>query len=89
MKRDFEIDVPHFYCLEYYRDGKKVIVEADFRDPVTIFSTDMVKHWEKPHEKEIIDEDDKKRIITDIYNFFVEREGDSKGFKMEGVDEND
>lgn len=89
MKRDFEIAVPHFYCLEYYRDGKKMILDIDFRDPVTVLSPDMIDGWEQPHEKEFIDEDEKKRIITDIYRYFTEIEGDLKGFRMEGVDEND
>lgn len=88
MKRDFEIDVPHFYCLEYYRDGKKMIVDIDFRDPVIVLDTDLIERWEEPFDKEFIDTDEKKRIITDIYNYFIEERNDSR-FRIEGVDEND
>lgn len=88
MKRDFEIDVPHFYCLEYYRDGKKMVVDIDFRDPVIVLDTDLIERWEKPFEKELIDADEKKRIITDIYNYFIEERHDLR-FRIEEVDEND
>ncbi len=29
---EYRIEVPHFYCLEYYEEEKKMIVEMDFRE---------------------------------------------------------
>ena len=33
MKK-ISIDIPHFYCLEYKEDEKRLIVEIDFREPL-------------------------------------------------------
>lgn len=45
FKKEYTIDIPHFYCLEYKTKGKKNIVEIDFRDPIIYLSTSLIIKW--------------------------------------------
>lgn len=67
MTCNYKIEIPHFYCLEYYEDMHKMIIEIDFRDEKIFLSTKMIEKWEKPFDKESISEEDKKHIIRNIY----------------------
>ena len=67
----YRIEVPHFYCLEYYEDDKKMIVDIDFREDCFILEPQLITHWEKPYEEQIISEVDKKRILYNIRQFLL------------------
>ena len=43
MKK-ISIDIPHFYCLEYKEDEKRLIVEIDFREPEIWISKSLIQH---------------------------------------------
>ena len=45
--KEYSIDVPHFYCLEYCEADKRMIVEMDFREDIYMLSTELITHWEK------------------------------------------
>lgn len=68
MNGNYKIEVPHFYCLEYYEDMRKMTIEIDFREEKIFLSANMIEKWEKPYDKEIIGKADKKRIINNIYD---------------------
>lgn len=67
----YRIEVPHFYCLEYYEEDKKMIVDIDFREDCFILEPQLITHWEKPYEEQIISEVDKKRILYNIRQFLL------------------
>lgn len=67
----YEIAVPHFYCLEYYEDGKKMIVEMDFREDYFFLGPQLITHWEEPYEDIIIEMEEKKRILLNIREFLL------------------
>ncbi len=68
---EYRIEVPHFYCLEYYEEEKKMIVEMDFREDYFLLSSQLITHWEKPYESIEIKESDKKRILQNIRKFLL------------------
>lgn len=67
----YEIAVPHFYCLEYYEGGKKMIVEMDFREDYFFLGPQLITHWEEPYEDIIIEMEEKKRILLNIREFLL------------------
>ena len=73
MKKDFYIQVPHFYSFEYYEGNKKMIVELDFRDRVLYLETSLLKNWEKPYEDIVLSHEEKIRILKNIRECLLER----------------
>lgn len=68
---NYSIDVPHFYCLEYYENDKKMIVEMDFREGYFFLNPQLITHWESPYEHIEIGMDEKKRILLNIREFLL------------------
>lgn len=71
MENTYEISIPHFYCLEYCEHNKKMFIEIDFRETFIDLDPSLIKHWEPPFEKEVISDEDKKRILINLYNYFI------------------
>lgn len=69
--KEYQIDVPHFYCLEYYEGDKKMIVEMDFREDYFLLNPQLITHWERPYENIHINMDEKKRILLNIRDFLL------------------
>lgn len=73
MKKKYTIKVPHFYCLEYYEETKKMIVEMDFRESYFILNKKLITHWEPPYQNEELNESDKNRILLNIEDYLLGR----------------
>ena len=41
---NFKIDIPHFYCLEYVEDNRKIIFDIDFRENKVLIGKTLVKN---------------------------------------------
>jgi len=74
----YKINIPHFYCLEYYERGKVIKLDIDFREPRIYLSTELVNKWEPPYENVTISEFEKERIIFNVSNY-LKKNGYSKG----------
>ena len=68
---EYRIEVPHFYCLEYYEEDKKMIIEMDFREDYFILDDHLITHWEKPYDNIIIDINEKKRILFNVKQYLL------------------
>ena len=75
MSANFEIRIPHFYQLEYRENGRLLLLEIDFRDPVLYLDEGLISTWEPPHAKVAIDAAEKKRILDIIYDYLVRERG--------------
>ncbi len=69
--KGYSINVPHFYCLEYCEEDKKMIVEMDFREDYFFLSLKLIAHWEKPYDTIIIEDEEKIRILLNIREFLL------------------
>lgn len=67
----YKIEVPHFYCLDYYNGDKKMAVEMDFRESHFVLNKEMITKWEPPYQNEDISDNDKIEIIKNIYDFLL------------------
>ena len=63
----YRIEIPHFYCLEYYESNKVMRLDIDFRDRVIYLSDELVTKWLPPNEDIELSKQDKKLIIRNIY----------------------
>ena len=72
MKK-ISIDIPHFYCLEYKEDEKRLIVEIDFREPEIWIRKSLIQRCEPPIQSVRITEQEKEEIYTNIKQFLLER----------------
>lgn len=68
---NYSIAVPHFYCLEYYENDKKMIIEVDFRERYFFLNLRLITHWESPYEHIEIGMDERKRILHNIREFLL------------------
>lgn len=48
-----------------------MIIEMDFRESYFILDKDLISHWESPHDRETISDDDKKRILMNIKEYLI------------------
>ena len=78
MSPGYDISIPHFYCLEYREGGRVMLFEIDFRDPVIYLDETLITAWEAPFSAEIISSEEKKRILTNVYDYLARQ----RGFKV-------
>ena len=78
MSPDYEIKIPHFYCLEYEERGRVMVLEIDFRDPVLYLDRTLVTNWQPPDHELDIAPAEKARILTNIYDYLVRQRGFDK-----------
>ena len=64
---DYRIEIPHFYCLEYYENNKVMRLDIDFRDQIIYLSDELVIKWLPPNEDIELSKRDRKRIIRNVY----------------------
>lgn len=75
MFPDYEIRIPHFYCLEYRENGRTMLLEIDFRDPVLYLDDALVTAWEAPYAGVKIVPAEKKHILDNVYDYLVTQRG--------------
>jgi hypothetical protein len=75
MCPDYEIRIPHFYCLEYRESGRKMLLEIDFRDSVIYLDDILTMAWEEPFADEKIESAEKRRILDRVYDYLVRQRG--------------
>ncbi len=87
MKKDFHIHINHFYSFEYYEDGKKMVIDLDFRDRILYLDTDLIKSWEKPYDGLEISYEEKLKILVKIRECLLERRQPEEVVFTEGQEE--
>ena len=75
MCPDYEIRIPHFYCLEYRESGRKMLLEIDFRDSVIYLDDILTMAWEAPFADKKIESAEKRRILDHVYDYLVRQRG--------------
>ena len=78
MFPDYEIRISHFYCLEYREQGRVMLLEIDFRDPVIYLNRALVTRWQPPYHQLTIAPTDKARILSNVYDYLVRQRGFDK-----------
>ena len=69
--KEYTIKIPHFYCMEYYEDNKRIVIDIDMRDTVLYLHPGLIEHWESPYEKVEIEFHDKIRILHNIRDYLL------------------
>lgn len=69
--QQIKISIPHFYCLEYIEDNKKLIVDIDFREAKIHIGKSLIKKWEKPYDGEEISEEKREEIYKTIMEYLL------------------
>lgn len=75
MSARYEIDIPHFYQLEYRENGRVMLVEIDFRDSVIYLEESLITLWQAPYENDAVSPADRSRIIENINRYLVNERG--------------
>lgn len=66
-----KINIPHFYCLEYTENNKKLIIDIDFRETKIFVGKSLIKKWEKPYDDEKISEEERDKIYNNIKEYLL------------------
>lgn len=69
--QQIKISIPHFYCLEYAEDNKKLILEIDFRETKIFIGKSLIKKWEKPFDNEEISDEKREEIYKNIIEYLL------------------
>ena len=75
MCPDYEIRIPHFYCLEYQEKDHTMLLDIDFRDSVIYLDDILTMVWEEPFTQEKIESAVKRRILDRVYDYLVRQRG--------------
>ncbi len=75
MCPDYEIRIPHFYCLEYREQDHTMLLDIDFRDSVIYLDDSLTMVWEEPFTQEKIESAVKRRILDRVYDYLVRQRG--------------
>ncbi|MEG0614101.1 MAG: hypothetical protein RR486_16515 [Clostridium sp.] len=70
---NFKISIPHFYCLEYVENEKKMYLDIDFRESKILIGKSLIKKWRPPYENIVITEEDRNRIYLNIKGYLLNR----------------
>lgn len=73
--KKYEIRIPHYYCLEYIEDDKKMTLDIDFRDTIIYLSTDLIGKWDSTHSDEIVSKQKKEEILKSINEYLINVRG--------------
>ena len=73
MEEKYIIEIPHYYCLIYNENMRKMILDIDLRASKIELTTDLIHTWEKPYDQEEITEKERKRIIRNIYDYLLKK----------------
>ena len=74
-KEHYNIKIPHFYCLEYSEAEKNMTLDIDFRDSIIYLNTALLVKWNSPYENVPIKNEEKEKIIRNIYDYLVNKRG--------------
>lgn len=80
MRKDYSINVNHFYSFEYCEGDKKMVIDLDFRDRFLILTPTLITKWQEPYESLEISYEDKLSVLSKIRECLVE-----EGWKPEEV----
>lgn len=75
MCPDYEIRIPHFFCLEYREQDHTMLLDIDFRDSVIYLDDSLTMVWEEPFTQEKIESAVKRRILDRVYDYLVRQRG--------------
>lgn len=70
--KDFKVEIPHFYCMEYIEGDHKMIIDMDFRDPELEISIIDIKSWNPPYQNEEISKEKKQQILINVYKYLIQ-----------------
>ncbi len=70
MKK-IKITIPHFYCLEYIENEKRMYLDIDFREPKIFIGKSLIKKWEPPYQTVEITEENREEIYKNIIKYLL------------------
>ena len=77
--KDYKVDIPHYYCIEYSEGDHLMKIEIDVRDPIPYLDIAEVKAWALPYEKELLTKEKRQQILDNVYDYLTR----IRGFKVE------
>ena len=70
-EKDYTVNIPHFYSLEYIEGDHKMTVEIDLRDTMPALYFNEIKNWGPPHQNENLTPEKKEQILENIVFFLT------------------
>ena len=67
MIKGCTVDIKGFHRVVYQEHKHVLYMEIDAREPVVEVDYFSIDHWEAPYQDEAISEEDRKRIMKNVY----------------------
>lgn len=65
----YQVNIKHFYMIEYSEDGKVMDVEVDLREPIVQIGIICIDHWAPPNEEIVLSQQEKYNIAKNIKEY--------------------
>ncbi len=71
----YQVNIKHFYMVEYIEDGKTMNVEVDLRETIVQIGIICIKHWNAPNENIVLSHQEKCDIAQNIKTYLETKKG--------------
>ncbi len=71
----YQVNIKHFYMIEYIEDGKVMDVEVDLREPIVQIGIICINNWNFPNENIVLSQQKKYNIAQNIKEYLEIKKG--------------
>mgnify|MGYP007057629495 CR=1 FL=1 len=71
----YQVNIKHFYMVEYIENGKVMNVEVDLRESIVQIGIICIHNWNPPDENIVLDQQQKYHIAQNIKEYLEIKKG--------------
>ena len=71
----YQVNIKHFYMVEYIEDGKTMNVEVDLRESIVQIGIICINHWNSPNDNIVLSHQEKCDIAQNIKTYLETKKG--------------
>ncbi len=71
----YQVNIKHFYMIEYIEDVKVMNVEVDLREKIVQIGIICINNWNAPNEKVVLSQQEKYNIAHNIKDYLETEKG--------------
>ena len=71
----YQVNIKHFYMIEYIEDGRVMNVEVDLREPIVQIGIICINNWNSPNESIVLSKQEKYNIAQNIKEYLETKKG--------------
>lgn len=71
----YQVNIKHFYMIEYIEAGRVMNVEVDLREPIVQIGLICINKWNPPYDVTVLSKQEKYLIAQNIKEYLENQKG--------------